>query len=512
MAAPPDGVVAAPAAVLLPPPALRRRLRGKTSVQTPVVGAAAMDDDVDMTRKVFLITFSHPQVAASAEGFPLVPPERFSRGEVATKVKEAFGSPVADPAWQRRNPLYAPVPVAVVKLVVYREMHKDTEVSVGHAHYHVAVLLARVVRFPTFKRALLYHFGLASNWSLTHSGYWSAVRYGVMPSPDKPQSSLDPCPLAWAASGQHPDLMESCHEPHTASATRARRDQSLKAASEAAKPEPRVQEIDIWPIIVQHGFKNTPDDTFAAERLIQHAKSYCSPNIVAFLFKNRHRLSSLIDDIWAWETVDDILALAGRTRTDIFAAAVREPCSCGGRWIERVRHALGVNQINVGELCHNVLLSLERGRGETAPVVVLAGKQGGEGKSLFLSPLTAIFGEDNVQHTPQKGNFPLLGIEHKRIALLDEWRFDESVLSMPLQLLWFEGKTVLVTRPQNIQGVTGNILYRGSAPIFITTKQNAITALAAQSVAGASPESSMLLRRLARVLTGGWGIFSFLDV
>ena len=495
MAAAPAGVVPAVPVVGPPPPAVRRRLWGKSNVQTPLVGAPGVADDLDMTRTVFLITLSHPVVALSAEGFPLVPPESFSREEVATKVKEAFGSPVADPVWQASRPLYAPVPVAVVKLVVFREMHKVTEAGALHAHYHIPVVVARPVRFPTFKRALLYHFGLASNWSLSHSGYWSAVRYGVMPSPAKPQSSLDPRPFAWAAAGAHPALMDACHEPSTAAATRARRDRALKEASEESKPEPRVQEIDIWPIVVQSGFRNSPDDCVAAERLIQYAKGHCSANIVAFLFKNRHRLSSLIDDVWAWETVDDMLALAGRSRMEIFADAVAQPCCCGGLWDRQVKHALEVNHINVGELCHHILVSLERGRGETTPVVVLVGKQGGEGKSLFLSPLTAIFGEEYVQHTPQRGNFPLLGLERKRIAVLDDWWFDDVVLATPLQLLWFEGKPVTVTRPQNVQGVTGHVLYRGTAPLFITSKKVAVAALAALSAAGGSPESSMLMRR-----------------
>ena len=90
-------------------------------------------------------------------------------------------------------------------------------------------------------------------------------------------------------------------------------------------------------------------------------------------------------------------------------------------------------------LCHAVLRSLEEGRGEDVPVLVLVGRNGGEGKSFFLSPLQVMFGHEHVQQTPQRGNFPLYGIESKKVALLDEWRFDGDVLPMAQQLLWYCG-------------------------------------------------------------------------
>ena len=69
MAAAPAGVVPAVPVVGPPQPAVRRRLWGKSNVQTPLVGAPGVADDLDMTRTVFLITLSHSIVALSAEGF-----------------------------------------------------------------------------------------------------------------------------------------------------------------------------------------------------------------------------------------------------------------------------------------------------------------------------------------------------------------------------------------------------------------------------------------------------------
>jgi hypothetical protein len=61
---------------------------------------------------------------------------------------------------------------------------------------------------------------------------------------------------------------------------------------------------------------------------------------------------------------------------------------------------------------------------------------------------------------------------------------------------------VPINRPQNIPGVTGHLLYEGTAPIFVTTKLQDIDVLrrsAAMNARTGRPgdaEASMLLRRL----------------
>ena len=47
-----------------------------------------------------------------------------------------------------------------------------------------------------------------------------------------------------------------------------------------------------------------------------------------FLFKNRSRLSGLIDDIWKWECVEADLRIAKLTRLESISAAARQACVC----------------------------------------------------------------------------------------------------------------------------------------------------------------------------------------
>eukprot|EP00973_Karenia_brevis_P008838 1197555-Karenia_brevis.AAC.1 len=72
---------------------------------------------------------------------------------------------------------------------------------------------------------------------------------------------------------------------------------------------------------------------------------------------------------------------------------------------------------------------------------------------------------------PEKSNFPLLGLETgPKVAFLDEWRFVNKSVSFGTQCLWHDGSAVPVSRPQNVPGVQGHFMYRGSAPVFVTGK------------------------------------------
>ena len=382
-------------------------------------------------------------------------------------------------------------------LAVFQERHTPGENGVADVHYHVAVSLSTSMRWMPYKRALRQRYQLASHWSCSHEGYWSAVRYGFIPTPKKLLTELDPTPRVWPP--QHPPLFEASQEPMTAAALRRRREHSVKAASEQGKPEPRATEMDLYPIVVREGFKNTPDEPWASKRLVSYLKKHGSPAVVALAWKIRSRLDALIDDVWSWEHVDDTLAWVGETRAARFVAAGQGPCVCNGMWRHCAEWALQANAVNPGELCHALWKAARDGRHESTPVVTLMGRSGGEGKSFLLAPLRTIFGEEYIQATPQPGSFPLLGLETKRLALLEEWTFDEATLPYGTQLLWLEGKAFIVTRPQN-KDYTGHLLYRGTAPVFITCKEVHMGPMIAKAQAaaalGQACEASMMLRRL----------------
>jgi len=253
-----------------------------------------------------------------------------------------------------------------------------------------------------------------------------------------------------------------------------------------------VSEYDLWPIVVESGIRNAVGDRQAYLRLMQYVKSHCSQAVCAFVFKNRTRLPGLIDDIWRWENIDSVVTCADQSLLDRLRVAAAMPCSCGGAWKALVCQAFAFNGVNLAELCGFVFRALAQGRSPTTPVVTLAGIKGGEGKSLFLKGLAAVYGHEHLFYTPQHPAFPLVGLEFAKVVFLDDFRFLESVVPMATQCLWFDGSAVPLAKPQNVPGSMAHDVYHGAAPVFITTKLEDMDALEADG----GGEASMVLRRL----------------
>ena len=483
-------------------PALRHRLRAKTAqpLQVPLAEPPSVLEEPESTtgrRSTYLITFPHPQVARSQTGVLLVAPEALTRADILGRVRAACEKP----DYQDAKSIAQAAVVRLKFVSVWAEKHAQAADGVPHGHFHVALLAARLFRFLPVKRALLLRFGLATHWSCTHDGYWSAMRYVAIPSPKKPANALDKMPLLWASEGEHPAVEACCHEPATAAAVAAKRRRAEVRAAELGKSAPRVTEFDLWPVIVRAGIHNGEGRT-AHLQLMQYVKRNCPADICAFVFKIRARLNSLIDDVWDWEQIDEVLAVAQQTRAAAVAAAARQPCVCGGQWPGFAVGALVANGLDVAELCRDVYNALVTGRSETTRVVVLAGAAGGEGKSFFQKGVASIFAVKDVFHSPARGSFPLLGLETAKVAILDDWRFTEEIVTFALQCLWYDGSAVPIARPQNQAAFTGHLLYRGSAPIFATTKLQDIDRLRTASEPNPSTgvpgdgNASMILRRL----------------
>ena len=215
----------------------RRRLRTKTTVAQVAVALLAAaapaqavaqvqwaqrffdDEDLlaeeDAARKaVYLVTLPHPgQAAQGTQG--LVAPDSLTREQVVQMILDAVAHPMyQDAAAQSR----AGPSVRVEQMVVYQGLHSPDRQGVAHAHFHVALKLSGTARFVVYKRALRVRHNVASHWSCSHQGYWSAVRYGFFETPRKPATSLDAQPLTWSRSGPHPPLFEASQEPNTAAA------------------------------------------------------------------------------------------------------------------------------------------------------------------------------------------------------------------------------------------------------------------------------------------------------
>jgi len=190
------------------------------------------------------------------------------------------------------------------------------------------------------------------------------------------------------------------------------------------------------------------------------------------------------------ERVEEVADSFQKTRLQILQEAAQKPCVCGQKWRAAAKELFEVNSIDPSAWKAAMLDSLIRGR-RKGNLVVHAGLKGNEGKSFLLGPLVEVYGQSGVFPSPSSANFPLLGLEGARVALLDDWRFNEKFLSYNIQLLWFEGKPVVIARPQN--QYTGHLRYSKDAPIFISTLEADLRTIPEGLKAG---DVEMMLKRL----------------
>ena len=127
---------------------------------------------------------------------------------------------------------------------------------------------------------------------------------------------------------------------------------------------------------------------------------------------------------------------------DLLVDTSKKPCECSEKWIPAATSLLEnnakFNEVKVNPVTdwRNAMLdAMQKGR-KRGYIVTHVGKEGTEGKSFLMKPLFAVFGAENVFISPTSRNFPLLHLEKARATLLDDWRFNEDILSYNLQLLW----------------------------------------------------------------------------
>lgn len=421
-------------------------------------------------RRAYLVTLSHTDKEEGADGQKLVPPGTYTRMEV----RDFFLGALLSTQANRDQPL------AFTSMAVFQERH-----ATGQIHYHVALSADKCFRFAPLKRHLLAAHGLASHWSGKTDGYAGCIAYCYLPSPTKAVEELDPTPELWPSN--HPPLSEASRGSVSAQKLEAHREDQRRKRAGKGKAEQRVREVDLWPIIVR---ENILPDEVRAEKLMAYAKRSGGQALVEFCFANWDKLPGIVAKSWKTEKVEDLVAAASQSRLEILEGACSAPCTCTGQWACFADAILSQNGHDPVEWRKAVRDSLVGGRSK-GTLVCHAGFEGNEGKSFLFRPLPLVFGEDNVFVTPPKSAFPLLGLEKARVVWLDDWRFNEEIVSWAVQLLWFEGASFVIARPQNLY--SGHLRYVKDDPLFITTLQSDLHALKGKLKQG---DLDMMVKRL----------------
>ena len=91
---------------------------------------------------------------------------------------------------------------------------------------------------------------------------------------------------------------------------------------------------------------------------------------------------------------------------------------------------------------------------------------------------------------------PLLGLETKKVVLLDEWSFTaDHGVSLNTQLSWVEGKPAPIARPQHTSLYECHLMHRGTAQAFVARKEkemNLILQAAEQAIRAGTPTDATM--------------------
>ena len=361
-------------------------------------------------------------------------------------------------------------------------------------HYHAALKLSRQARCSPLKTTLQERHGLASHWSTTHSQWWSAVRYGFLPSDRK--QDVDKNPLVHSPSREL-DLLEESQEPWTAAVHQARR---LKAAREAPEPKQKSAKrsrsafgkFDLVAVLLDKGL-TTPAAAIA------YAKASGGTAMQKYACSlGERKLQEVIQQAHFWNNAEATVADEKLTEWDRVCQWAAKPCpaqSCGNcAWATAAREFFERNP-SVGETEFRQACALVIKLGPTkvsrAPLMTGASNCG---KSTMLDPVDRLWGETNVYHLPPLGgSMALSSLALRRFHCLywDDYRplvycsTPAKAPAVPVTtfLKLFSGQAFEVSVSQSFNN--GHAQVRWAKPAFLTAPSEGLWDLPLGSVIAA---------------------------
>lgn len=392
--------------------------------------------------------------------------ESMTREDVATCVQRAFDEPVHVPGPGR--PRCQEKQDLVRKLVVFQESHAD-----GSKHFHVAVQLQQSRTFSVAKRTLRSRDHLAAHFSSSHRQFWSAVRYGHIPTLSKPV--VDPHPISWCkGQGWNTlDLFAESQRPWTAHMWKRRREEVEKLAQMNPKKKGKFSKLDLTAIILEHSLA-TPT------AVLQFAQDHGTEAMQVFVHQRQKNLKELVAEAHAWGEAREQARLEKETEWDLVCRIADEACPHGEHCTYSAA-ATAFFQANAASLCQrelavalrNIVL---RGPSKTTRVPMLVGPTN-SGKSTLVLPFDNLFGFSRVFHKPAlHSSFALRNLlNDKRFIFWDDFRpVEYGVKTVPVAtfLSLFQGQPFEVQMSQSFHD--GNVDFEWHRGCVMTAKAAAL--------------------------------------
>lgn len=392
---------------------------------------------------------------------------QLSREQVAVFVRDAWDNPMVENGRGRRRQAEEGHELSVVvKLVVFREKH-----VLGEVHFHVALKLSRSLRFAPAKLALRMRHKIASHWSCSHTQFFSAVRYGHIPSVTKPE--VDQEPYVWTADGSILDLYAESQEPFMASRWKRRREENEKAVAAGVKKPRAFSKIDLTALILDNDL-----ETKAA--VLAYAQDFGTATMQAWVHQHQRKIKDFLDDAREWAAARAAAEAERETDWDLLCRVADGACPHGEACAYE-RCATDVFQHNHSVLCKDELAFalrkiIKQGPSKTTRTPLIVGPTN-TGKTTLVLPFDMLFGKRHVFHKPALGSkFALRNInKEKRFLLWDDFRpvqYAKDTVPTATLLSLFTGHPFEVQVSQSFND--GNMDFEWRRGAVVTAKEKGL--------------------------------------
>ncbi|CAK0814602.1 unnamed protein product, partial [Prorocentrum cordatum] len=397
--------------------AIRDALKDAAS---PLETVLAEAEKLDSLQWVYLVTISRVLDATLPDGRQCRDLGTMSREDIGKAVADAFNNPIPTGSAGGRTRQEPDGQALVSMAVVFQEKHKD-----GAIHFHVAAKLTRSGRFQQAKRTLRERHLLPSHFSGSHQRMWSAVRYGYMETPAKPD--VDDAPWVWqpdwagfARENDAIDLFEMSQEPYMAGVWVKRREATDKAAG-AMGTKTTFDLVDLTStIIAKH--------LWTKGSLMAYVQDRGTKAMQRFVRSRVRKLTADLEETKEWASARENAAFEAVDDWTLVCRCAEETCphgpACSCRSAVETIFSRNAASFDVRELAASLRDILMVGPKKTTGVPFLVGPSN-SGKSTVVYPFDDLFTPKRVLHKPALGSsFGLRNLASgtKRFIFWDDFR------------------------------------------------------------------------------------------
>ena len=292
--------------------------------------------------------------------------------------------------------------------------------------------------FAPAKRALRERHCLPSHWSCTHKQWWSALRYGVVPSESKPQ--VDARPYQWHFQGKEIDLFAESQQPWQSHCWKARRESKDKKAAAGATKQGKFTKLDLTALVLSEGLRTKND-------VMDYAQERGTAKMQEFVHSQQSKLRQYIEEAYEWGEARAAAQAEREGDWSLLCRTADERC-CAGAACLYAAAAAWLFRANAHVLSRDALAASLRsvimaGPSKTTRVPLLVGPTN-TGKTTLILPFDLLFGHAQVFHKPALGSkFALRNIVRgKRFVMWDDYRpvqYGQDTVHVPTFLSLFTG-------------------------------------------------------------------------